>query len=115
VGHGIRAADAAAAIEACREAGVHLEVCPTSNRRTGVYTRGLSRALKRLWVGGVDFSVSTDDPGLFGTTLGSEIRWASRALGLDPSAVLRMQASAARASLLSPGEKRGLLSALGSA
>jgi adenosine deaminase len=113
VGHGIRAADDPKAIAACHEAGVHLEICPTSNRKTGAYARGLGRAFARLWEGRVDLSVSTDDPGLFGTTLGREIRWASRALGLDPASILRMQASAARASLLPEGEKKGLLAAFG--
>lgn len=115
IGHGIRAADSPAALSACAERGVHLEVCPTSNRSTGAYPVGLAGACRRLFQSGVAFSVNTDDPGLFGTTLNREVRWAARALRLSETEISLMQASAAMAAFLPAADRRRLLAAMGSA
>lgn len=113
IGHGIRAADCPAALSACAEQRVHLEVCPTSNRSTGAYRGGISGACRRLVQAGICFSVNTDDPGLFGTTLNREVRWAMRALHLNGAGALGMQAAAARAALLTGSERRSLLAHFG--
>lgn len=115
IGHGIRASEDSSALDRIARTGVHLEICPTSNRVTGAVPRGLAHAYRSLLEAGVSLSVSTDDPGLFGTTLCRELRWASRIAGQDLPEVARMQAGAARASFLSPGERHALLARMGCA
>ncbi len=112
VGHGIGAASDPDLLRTLAEEGVHLEVCPTSNRRTGALPPGRRHPLPRLWKAGVSLSLGTDDPALFGTTLNREIAWA---LGgsWSPADAWRSQRLAARASLLPPAEKKALLARLG--
>lgn len=52
IGHGIAAVRSAKVLENVVRSGVHLEVCPTSNRRTGVVRRGRDIPLKSFGKGG---------------------------------------------------------------
>ena len=108
IGHGIGAARSAEVLLALRERGVHLEVCPTSNRRTGVVGKGERHPLRKLWGSGVALSLSTDDPGLFGATLCGELRWAARSAGWGEAEMGRSQIMAALATFLSAGERDAL-------
>lgn len=108
IGHGIRAAESPALVAELARRGTHLEVCPTSNRRTGVVPRGKRHPLAQLWAGGVSLSLGTDDPALFHTTLSRELQWARRRLGWGPRELARSQELAARASLLPPAERESL-------
>ena len=113
IGHGIAAASSPGVMDALVRAGVHLEVCPTSNRATGVVPRGTPHPMGTLWRSGVSLSLGSDDPGLFGTTLGRELGWALKHGGWTLEDVGRSMAMAARAAFLRPGERDGLLAALG--
>lgn len=108
IGHGIAAARSAKVLENVVRSGVHLEVCPTSNRRTGVVAKGERHPLKELWEGGTSLSLGTDDPALFGATPCGELRVAARCAGWGRADMARSQAMAARAAFLSRDEKDGL-------
>jgi adenosine deaminase len=112
IGHGIGAASDPDLLRTLAKERIHLEVCPTSNRKTGALPRGRRHPLPLLWKAGVALSLGTDDPALFGTTLNRETAWALRR-GWSPADALRSQRLAARASLLPPSEKRDLLARLG--
>ena len=73
IGHGIAAADDERLMRELREAGVVLEVCPTSNERTGAWDpqRG-PHPIHRLLAHDVPVVLGTDDPGFFACTLRSE-------------------------------------------
>ncbi|WP_055488515.1 adenosine deaminase [Streptomyces sp. WMMB 322] len=79
--HGIRAADDSALVAELADRAVVLDVCPTSNLRTGVVERLSAHPLPRLREAGVLCSVGTDDPAMFGTDLNREYELAER-LGL---------------------------------
>lgn len=49
-----------------------LDVCPTSNVRTGAVTGLDTHPLPQLFASGVKCSISTDDPAMFDTDLGRE-------------------------------------------
>jgi adenosine deaminase len=100
IGHGIGAAESPGLLDDLARRGTHLEVCPTSNRRTGVVTRGRRHPLRQLWKAGVSLSLGTDDPAMFGATLCGELRWAKRSAGWTHEDMMRSQVLAARASLL---------------
>ncbi|MFG3258985.1 adenosine deaminase [Streptomyces sp. NPDC048172] len=78
VRHGIRAAEDPTLLTEIAGRGVVLDVCPTSNLRTGVVPTPDAHPLPRLRAAGALCSVSTDDPAMFGTDLGREYALAAR-------------------------------------
>jgi aminodeoxyfutalosine deaminase len=80
--HGIRAVDDPRLVEE-RHRRVVLDVCPISNVRTGAVASLDRHPLRGLLEGGVQCSVSTDDPAMFDTDLTREYV-AAAALGADP-------------------------------
>jgi aminodeoxyfutalosine deaminase len=109
IGHGIAAAQDPQLIEHLREHNIPLELCPTSNVRTGCCTELDVHPLPALAAAGVPFSINSDDPPLFATTLNNEYAVAARLLGLDLAGVADLARAAARQSFLDEGGKRQLL------
>lgn len=73
IGHGVRAAEDPRLVRHLAELGVPLEVCPTSNIRTGVYRSLRDHPVRALYEAGVPLTISTDDPTFFGVTLDDEL------------------------------------------
>ncbi|QIG41384.1 adenosine deaminase [Nocardioides anomalus] len=69
LGHGVRSAEDPALLERIVEAGVALEVCPTSNVALGVYSDLTSVPLPTLLEAGATVALGADDPLLFGSRL----------------------------------------------
>ena len=70
--------------------------------------RGRSHPLRTLWRQGVNLSLGTDDPALFGATLCGELRWARRSAGWTEEDMARSQLMAAQASLLPKSAREDL-------
>jgi aminodeoxyfutalosine deaminase len=70
--HGIRAAEDPGLLRDLADRGVVLDVCLTSNLRTGVVRALADHPLPGLLAAGVRCTINTDDPAMFGTDLGSE-------------------------------------------
>ena len=83
--HGIRAIEDPALVTEIAERGIVLDVCPTSNVRTGVVRSLEDHPLPRLAAAGVRCTINTDDPAMFGNDLGTEYATALR-LGISPGA-----------------------------
>lgn len=81
--HGIRAIDDPDLVAELAERGIVLDVCPSSNLATGAVASRDEHPLPRLAAAGVACSISTDDPAMFGTDLGSEYELAA-SLGVSP-------------------------------
>ena len=58
-----------------RSAGAVVEVCPTSNLRIGGIQDPEHHPVHRFVAAGLPVVVSSDDPGIFGTTLADELDW----------------------------------------
>lgn len=70
--HGIRAVEDPSMLAEIVDRGLVLDVCPTSNLRTGVVASLDDHPLPALRAAGADCSIGTDDPAMFSTDLGRE-------------------------------------------
>ncbi len=107
IGHGVAAAADPALMARLAGQNVHLEICPSSNYATGAVPAGKPHPIGALVKNGVPCSISTDDPGLFSTSLAAEERLARRS-GLSSAAIIGCRVAAANAALLPPNERKAL-------
>jgi aminodeoxyfutalosine deaminase len=118
IGHGIAAAADAQLMEMLAERSIGLEMCPTSNLRTGALARYIGRAgvsmadhpLPKLVRAGIPVSVSTDDPAMFETTLAGEFNMLST-MGLAHHEVTRIAEGGFLGAFLPAAEKSALVQA----
>jgi aminodeoxyfutalosine deaminase len=82
IGHGIQATADPRLLDYLAEHCIALEVCPTSNLRTGAVRSIEEHPLPRLLQWGVPVTLNTDDPGMFGTDLTREYRIVHEVFGL---------------------------------
>jgi adenosine deaminase len=113
IAHGIGAAGDPALLRRLARSGVALDVCLTSNDATGAvpFARHPVLALIRA---GVSVTLSTDDPGLFGTTLLGEYRKLAR-LGATPGELAAVARTGFGAAFAPPGRHQSSVPVTGSA
>jgi aminodeoxyfutalosine deaminase len=109
IGHGISAAQDARLMAYLAEREIPLEVCPTSNVRTRAVGGLDEHPLATLIEAGVQVSINSDDPPMFGTTLEEEYAVAARLLGLDAHGVAGLARAAVTQSFLDPAGRTVLL------
>ena len=95
------------------ERGITLEVCPTSNVRTGVVPSLEAHPLPDLLRAGVPVTLGSDDPTYFDTDLVREMQAVHERLGLDLDTLDAIVDSGARAAFLPPAECAALAASLG--
>jgi adenosine deaminase len=100
IGHGVRAIEDPGLVAELARTGVPLEVCPTSNVRTGVVAGYAAHPLRRLLEAGVRATVNSDDPTFFGATLLDELETCLTEFGLRPGQLAAMTEHAAAAAFL---------------
>ncbi len=101
IGHGIHSFEDPDLVRFLAERQICLEMCPTSNWLTGAVERLEDHPLRTALESGVAATINTDDPTIFGVTLGSEVRLAREVLGLTDEQVERSFEIARAASFLS--------------
>jgi adenosine deaminase len=100
LGHGVSVADDPEVIALARDRGVTLEMCPTSNHRTGAVARLADHPARRLLDQGVLVTINSDDPGLFGITLSHELEVCRDDLGFTDDELRRVTEIAIDASFV---------------
>ena len=87
IGHGIRAVEDPELMEHLREKNIPLEICITSNVRTGAVGSLKEHPVRRLYDAGVPIVLNTDDPALFGCSLAGEYELARREFGFTETEI----------------------------
>jgi adenosine deaminase len=118
IGHGVRLADRIGTPswgevrDTLDAAGVHLEVCPTSNVQTGAARSVATHPIRALWDAGVSLSFHTDNTLISRIDASSEAASLVCAAGFGWRDLQRMGEAAARASFLGSTAREGALRAL---
>ncbi|HEX4812971.1 MAG TPA: adenosine deaminase [Nonomuraea sp.] len=109
VGHGISCLADPRLVAHLRDAQLPLDVCPTSNLRTGQVARIQDHPLPRLLEEGLYVTLNSDDPPMFATTLANEYRVAATVFGLGRPDLAQLARNGVRASYLPEPRKQALL------
>ncbi|HEY7660643.1 MAG TPA: adenosine deaminase [Actinomycetota bacterium] len=105
LGHGVSVARDPEVVALVRDRGVALEMCPTSNRRTGAITHISDHPARRLLDQGVPVTISTDNPGLFAVDLTHEMEVCRDRLGFSDDDLRVVTANALEASFVDEATK----------
>jgi len=89
IGHGVRAIEDSSLVAYLAENNIPLEVCPTSNIRTGIFASYEAHPVKALFEAGVPVTINSDDPTFFGTTLANEYAHV-RTLGVQADGIFQI-------------------------
>lgn len=118
IGHGVRLADllgteaGPSALQALKEAQVHLEICPTSNVQTGAAASIAQHPIRALWNAGVSLSFHTDNHLISCTDLNQEAQALMDEAGFQWADLLAMQEQALQASFLPAHQTQAAAAAL---
>lgn len=108
IGHGVRSIDDPALVAHLRQRGVTLDVCPTSNLRTGAVAQWSDHPLRQLFDAGVQVTINSDDPTFFHTTITDEYRLAADLFDFTADDLCKVVLTAVRATFL-PHEQQDAL------
>ncbi|HEY8311883.1 MAG TPA: adenosine deaminase [Gemmatimonadaceae bacterium] len=108
IGHGVRAQEDPALLDYIRDAGVTLELCPTSNEQTHAVASYAEHPLKRYLDSGVCATINTDSRLISGVTLTDEYVRAVNELGLTVADLCRCVMNAIESSFLAFAERTAL-------
>jgi aminodeoxyfutalosine deaminase len=116
IGHGIGVMRDERTMDFIAARNIPLEVCPTSNLRTGALGRQIGRAtagyeqhpLASFLRRGLPVTLSSDDPAMFETSVSDEYRHA-QSMGLSPIELLRLAEASFLHSFLPPAEKYAMV------
>jgi adenosine deaminase len=83
IGHGVAVFQDPRLVERFQRDRLHLEMCPTSNVKTGSVARIEDHPVRRALELGLSFSLNTDDPGPFECSMESEYELLAEKFGFE--------------------------------
>jgi len=110
IGHAFTASQDADLVEELAQRQIPVELCITSNLRTGVCKTVAEHPTKNYFDQGVMITLNTDDPALFGTTLAREYQLAQETFGFTDEHLRELARNSFEASFLPAEKKLELLS-----
>ena len=110
IGHAFTASQDADLIEELAQRQIPVELCITSNLRTGVCPSVADHPAKNYFDHGMMITLNTDDPALFGTTLSREYQLAQDTFGFTDEHLRELARNSFEASFLPAEKKLELLS-----
>ena len=105
IGHGLTAYQDAELVEELSTRQVPVEICLTSNLRTGCCKSLAEHPVRNYFDQGVMVTLNTDDPAMFGTSLNREYQVAQDAFGFTDEHLRELARNSFEASFL-PAEKK---------
>lgn len=84
IGHGVRITEDPGVMDEVRSAGLHLEICPTSNIQTDIYPAMPGHVIHQLLQEGFPLSINTDGRTLVNVSLSEEYRRIAYAFHWSP-------------------------------
>ncbi len=105
IGHGLTAAQDPELIEELAESQVPIEICVTSNLRTGCCAELAQHPVRRYFDQGLMLTLNTDDPTMFQTSLVEEYALVQEAFGFTDEHLRELARNSFEASFL-PAEKK---------
>jgi aminodeoxyfutalosine deaminase len=110
IGHAFTASQDPDLVEELAQRQIPVELCITSNLRTGVCKAVAEHPTKNYFDQGVMITLNTDDPALFGTTLSREYQLAQETFGFTDEHLRELARNSFEASFLPAEKKLELLS-----
>jgi adenosine deaminase/aminodeoxyfutalosine deaminase len=89
---------------------IPVEICVTSNLRTGVCKAPAEHPVKSYFDQGLMITLNTDDPALFSTSLAREYQFAQQTYGFTDEHLRELARNSFEASFLAADKKLELLS-----
>jgi aminodeoxyfutalosine deaminase len=111
LGHGLNAIHDAELMEHLAEKQVPVEICISSNLRTGCCTRIEDHPVKKMFDAGIMITLNSDDPAMFGTSLTREYQLAQDAFGFSDDQLREIARNSFEASFLGAEKKLHFLAA----
>jgi len=116
IGHGIGVMRDERTMDFIAARNIPLEICPTSNLRTGALARQIGRPtagydqhpLPSFFRRGLPVTLSSDDPSMFETTVSDEYGHAQR-MGLGRGEIVQLAEASFQHSFLGPADKHAML------
>lgn len=112
IGHGVRCIEDPALVDYLIKHRIHLEVCPTSNVQTNVFSTLADHSIDKLYRAGISLGINTDGRTMENVTLSEEYRRLHDTFGWEPEHFLRCNLNAVDAAFASVETKAGLREAL---
>ncbi len=105
VGHGVRAGEDPQLVSYLRERQIPLEMCVTSNVRTGVCTSAETHPIGQYFREGLMVTVNSDDPTMFDTSITQEYLLLVQRLGFSAHDLRPVSINGIKASFMADEEK----------
>jgi aminodeoxyfutalosine deaminase len=105
IGHGLTAGQDEELIEELSQRQVPIEICVTSNLRTGVCADVGAHPVRRYFDEGLMVTINSDDPAIFGSSLVDEYELVQRQFGFTDEQLRELARNSFEASFL-PAEKK---------
>jgi adenosine deaminase/aminodeoxyfutalosine deaminase len=114
IGHGLTAAQDPELIEELAQRQVPIEICLTSNLRTGCCMQLRDHPIRKYFDQGLMITLNSDDPAMFATSLRREYELAQSEFGFTDEHLRELARNSFEASFLPPDKKVGFLNLLDS-
>jgi len=105
IGHGLTAGQDAELMEELAERQVPIEICVTSNLRTGVCPELAQHPVRRYFDQGLMLTLNSDDPAMFGSSLTQEYVLVQEAFGFTDEHLRELARNSFEASFLAAEKK----------
>jgi aminodeoxyfutalosine deaminase len=109
IGHGLTAWQDRELVEELAARQIPVEICLTSNLRTGCCQTLAEHPMRNYFDHGVMITLNTDDPAMFGTSLSQEYQLAQDAFGFTDEHLRELARNSFEASFLPAQKKLGFL------